>query len=125
MKFLEPTRKPKVIYTGNSVEFGKSCQELSWNQCTSECQRPQVEFFGGNKAALHPSKQMRQNPNQQFEVKIMITLLIGKQDGTGAKCSRETCRILRLRRPHLGRIPHSKIGIHGGGILQSLTKGSG
>ena len=68
---------------------------------------------------------MRQNPNQQFEVKIMITLLIGKQDGNGIKSSRETCRILRPRRPHLGRIPHGKIGIHGGGILQSLTKGNG
>ena len=30
MKFLEPTRKPKVIYTGNSLELGKSCEELSW-----------------------------------------------------------------------------------------------
>ena len=28
MKFLEPTRKPKVIYTDNSLEFGKSCDEL-------------------------------------------------------------------------------------------------
>ena len=27
MKFLEPTRKPKVIYTDNSLEFGKSCEE--------------------------------------------------------------------------------------------------
>ena len=27
MKFLEPTRKPKVIYTDNSWEFGKSCEE--------------------------------------------------------------------------------------------------
>ena len=68
---------------------------------------------------------MRQNPNQQFEVKIMITLFIGKQDGNGTKSSRETCRILRLRRPHLGRIPHGKIGTHGGGILLCLTKGSG
>ena len=25
-KFLEPTRKPKVIYTDNSLEFGKSCE---------------------------------------------------------------------------------------------------
>ena len=31
MKFLEPTRKPKVIYTDNSLVFGKSCGELSWN----------------------------------------------------------------------------------------------
>ena len=27
MKFLEPTKKPKVIYTDNSLEFGKSCEE--------------------------------------------------------------------------------------------------
>ena len=26
-KFLEPTRKPKVIHTDNSLEFGKSCEE--------------------------------------------------------------------------------------------------
>ena len=34
-KFLEPTRKPKVIYTDNSLEFGKACEELTWNHCTS------------------------------------------------------------------------------------------
>ena len=34
-KFLEPDRKPKVIYTDNSVEFGKACEDLSWNHCTS------------------------------------------------------------------------------------------
>ena len=35
MKFLEPTRKPKVIFNDDSSEFGKSCKELSWNHCTS------------------------------------------------------------------------------------------
>ena len=34
-KFLEPNRKPKVIYTDNSMEFGKVCEDLSWNHCTS------------------------------------------------------------------------------------------
>ena len=34
-KFLEPNRKPKVSYTDNSLEFGKSCEDLSWNHCTS------------------------------------------------------------------------------------------
>ena len=34
-KFLEPDRKPKVIYTDNSLEFGKACEESSWNRCTS------------------------------------------------------------------------------------------
>ena len=34
-KFLEPERKPKVIYTDNSLEFGKACEDLSWNHCTA------------------------------------------------------------------------------------------
>ena len=34
-KFLEPSQKPKVIHTDNSLEFGKSCEELSWNHRTS------------------------------------------------------------------------------------------
>ena len=39
-KFLEPTRKPKVIYTDNSLEFGKACEDLSWNHCTSTPHQP-------------------------------------------------------------------------------------
>ena len=27
-------RIPKVIYTDNSLEFGKACEDLSWNLCT-------------------------------------------------------------------------------------------
>ena len=42
MKFLEPTRKPKAIYTDNSLEFGKSCEELSWNDCTSTPHRSET-----------------------------------------------------------------------------------
>ena len=42
MQFLEPTRKPKVIYTANSLEFGKSCEELSWNHCTSTPHRSET-----------------------------------------------------------------------------------
>ena len=34
-KFLEPERNPKVIYTDNSLKFGKDCEDLSWNHCTS------------------------------------------------------------------------------------------
>ena len=33
-KFLEPTRKQKVIYTDNSLEFGKSFEVLSWTHST-------------------------------------------------------------------------------------------
>ena len=38
-KFLEPDRNPKVIYTDNSMESGKACEDLSWNHCTSTPQR--------------------------------------------------------------------------------------
>ena len=34
-KILEPSQKPKVIHQYNSSEFGKSCEELSWNHRTS------------------------------------------------------------------------------------------
>ena len=34
-KFLEPSRKPKVVYTDIPWEFGTACEDLSWNHCTS------------------------------------------------------------------------------------------
>ena len=34
-KFLEPDGKRKVICTDNSMEFGKACEDLTWNHCTS------------------------------------------------------------------------------------------
>ena len=42
MKFLEPSRKPNVMYTDNSLEFGRSCQEQSWNHCTSTPHRSET-----------------------------------------------------------------------------------
>ena len=44
-KFLEPERKPKVIYTDNSLEFGKACEDLSWNHCTSTAHRSETNGF--------------------------------------------------------------------------------
>ena len=41
-KFLEPERKPKVIYTDSSLEFGKVCEDLSWNHCTSTPHRSET-----------------------------------------------------------------------------------
>ena len=41
-KFLEPERTPKVIYTDNSLEFGKACEDLSWNHCTSTPHRSET-----------------------------------------------------------------------------------
>ena len=41
-KFLEHGRKPTVIYTDNSLEFGKACEDLSWNHCTSTPHRSET-----------------------------------------------------------------------------------
>ena len=41
-KFLEPDGMPKVIYTDNSLEFGKACEDLSWNHCTSTPHRSET-----------------------------------------------------------------------------------
>ena len=37
-----PNRKPKVIYSDNSLEFGKACEDLSWNHCTSTPHRSET-----------------------------------------------------------------------------------
>ena len=41
-KILESSEKPKAIYTDNSLEFGKSCEESSWNHCTSTPDRSET-----------------------------------------------------------------------------------
>ena len=41
-KFLEPSQKPKVIHTKDSLEFGNSCEELSWNHRTSTPHRSET-----------------------------------------------------------------------------------
>ena len=45
-KLLEPDRKPKVIYTDNSLEFGKTCEYLSWNHCASTPHRSETNGIG-------------------------------------------------------------------------------
>ena len=37
-----PNRKPTVIETDNSLEFGKACEDLSWNHCTSTPHRSET-----------------------------------------------------------------------------------
>ena len=39
---MEPDRKPKVIYTDNSLEFSKACEDLCWNHCTSTPRRSET-----------------------------------------------------------------------------------
>ena len=41
-KFSEPDGKPKDIYTNKSLEYGKACEDLSWNHCTSTPHRSET-----------------------------------------------------------------------------------
>ena len=43
-KFLEPSHKPQGTYTDNSLEFGKSGEDLSWNYSTSPPHRFETEW---------------------------------------------------------------------------------
>ena len=46
-KFPEPSEKSKVIFANNSVEFGKPCEEISWNHCTSKPHRSETNGIAG------------------------------------------------------------------------------
>ena len=54
-KFLESDRKPKVTKTDNSLEFGKACEDLSWNHCTSTPHRSETN--GIAERAVHRVKE--------------------------------------------------------------------
>ena len=41
-KLLEPSERPNVMNTDNSLEFGKACEELSWNHCKSTPHRSET-----------------------------------------------------------------------------------
>ena len=44
-KLLEPSEKPKVICTDNSLDLGKKpCEDLSWNHCASTHHRSETNF---------------------------------------------------------------------------------
>ena len=48
--FLEPERKPKVIYTDNSLEFGKAGEDLCLNHCTSTPHRSETNGIAESSA---------------------------------------------------------------------------
>ena len=53
-KFLEPERKPKVTHTDNSLEFGKACEDLSWNHCTSTPHRSETHGIAESVKSTSP-----------------------------------------------------------------------
>ena len=56
-KFLELDRKPKVIYTDSSLEFGKACEDLSWNHCTSTPHRSETNGIAERERAVRRVKE--------------------------------------------------------------------
>ena len=45
-KFLDTDRNPKGIYTDNSLESGRACEDLSWNHCTSSLHHIDQRLMG-------------------------------------------------------------------------------
>ena len=100
----EDYKKKVVMFHENVID----CKTNSWQQEGS---------------SLHPStlvnKDVKIRINNFKDLDNMTTLLIERQDGGGIRSSRETCRMLRLRRPHHGKIPLGN-GSHGGGISRDM-----
>ena len=55
---VEPSEKPKVIYTDNSLEFCKSCEDLSWNHRPSTPHRSET-----NGIAERAVRRMKEGPS--------------------------------------------------------------
>ena len=54
-KFIGPSQKPKVLYTDNSLELGKSCEDLSWNHRTSTPHRSETNGIAERTVVLQQS----------------------------------------------------------------------
>ena len=42
LKLLESSHRPKVVYTDHSMTFGRACEVLAWNHCTSTPHRSET-----------------------------------------------------------------------------------
>ena len=84
-KFLEPDRKPKVIYTHNSLEFGKACDDLSWNHCTSTPHRSETNVIA--ERAVRRVKEGTSAVLLQSGLKKLVSRFHGMLD-LSAKCYR-------------------------------------
>ena len=96
-KFLEPNRKPKVIYTDNSLEFGTACEDLSFSgdgrgDSPVACSRPSAIIVCGDSPSPNlflpgPVLQMRVHPcGSEFQLSEFVFpsrshLTCGTDDG--------------------------------------------
>ena len=97
-KFLEPSEKPKVIYTDNALEFGKSCEDVSWNRCTPTPHRSETN--GVVERAVRRIK----------EGTSAVLLQSGLDETWWADSVERCCYLQKCPRPPLadGRTPHER-----------------
>ena len=67
--FLEPSQKPKVMYTDSSLDFGKSCEALSWNHGTSTLYRTETKGI----AEMRYTASKRGNISRIVAIRRMIS----------------------------------------------------
>ena len=77
-KFLAPTRKPKVIYTDNSSEFGKACEDLSWIHCTSTPHRSETNGIAESAGAQSEGRDICGNVAIRSCETFKISCLMGR-----------------------------------------------
>ena len=99
-KFLEPSEKPKVIKTNNF--FGKACEDLSWNHCTSTLHRSVNMLKGknGETRALLKSRKSSCNltkptknpkPNENVDHDQERRPVPFRNTGVAARIQRKSC----------------------------------
>ena len=75
-RFLELNRKTKVIYTDNSLEFGKACEDLSWNHCASTPHRSET-----NGIAERAVRRVKEGTSAALLQSGLDEKMVGKFDG--------------------------------------------
>ena len=104
------TKAERKRYSENWVLTLNAERETTTSTTTPRLRR---RIHGSKSAGLYT------RINNFKDLKNMTTLFVERQDGGGILSSRETCRILRLRRLHHGKIPLGN-GSNGGGIPRNM-----
>ena len=90
VKLLGANEETKVIYTDNSLEFGKSCEESSWNHCTSTPHRSET-----NGIAEGAVRRVKEGTSAVLLQSGLDEKLVGTFHGMlllSANCPRPPCR---------------------------------
>ena len=88
-----------------------SMQYRNWKQ---DDYKKKITMFHKNVSDYKTNSLQKRSSSKQSSTQVNE-----RQHGGGIRSSRETCRILRLRRLHHGKIPLGN-GSHGGGIPRNM-----